>query len=375
MRARNLILVLLVVVLGAGTMFLINQWLSSQEAALRARDQQQTETTQRQVADTFVLVAARPLPAGRFLRPGDVRWQAWPSDEEIPENYIRQGTVDPQQLLGAVMRRGVTVGQPVAADIVIRPGEQGFLAAALWPGMRAVSVPVNANTGVSGLVFPGDRVDILLIRAVRIQGRGASYVRRSGETVLENVRVIAIDQTTGDLGPAQESRRQVPDTVTLELTPRQAEMIVLAQQMGLLALSLRSLSPEEDSETARSVLEAVERGESVVMVGNNTGEAGAATTSSANNGASQTTGTTTNGFPIPRHIQPERGRTITRDSQVSRMTTDSAERQRRKVITVVRGSSAERLEMREGRLRRARDEDDEDRAERATDNEGTEDAN
>ena len=198
-------------------------------------------------ASRYVLVAGLDLPPGHFIGQESLRWQAWP-DETMPENYIvRDGGQDAgaqsiAQLVGAVVRRDVSAGQPVTENVIVRPGDRGFLAAVLTPGMRAISVPVNDTTSVAGFVFPGDRVDLLLTHTVRMSGttEGDAPSYRATETILTDVRVLAIDQRLTD--PADGPR--IPHTATIEVDPREAEMVQVMMQMGALSLSLRSLAPE-----------------------------------------------------------------------------------------------------------------------------------
>ena len=141
--------------------------------------------------------------------------------------------------------RPLAKGQPVTQNMLVHPGERGFLAAVLTPGNRAVSVPVNKTTGISGFVFPGDRVDLVL--SLRLKGEdeeGKGQTRYASLTLLEGVRVLAIDQAVdnaeGDAMPAK--------TATLEVTPLQAEKIALSLQMGSLSLSLTSLQKKEQKQ-------------------------------------------------------------------------------------------------------------------------------
>src|SRR5579859_3288829 len=108
-----------------------------------------------------VLVATKPLPVGTILGPDAVRFQPWPKDLVDGAYYIKgQANADPTKLQGTVVRSEITAGQPVTQGSLVSPQERGFLAAALTPGMRAVTVPVGGATAVAGFVFPGDRVDL-----------------------------------------------------------------------------------------------------------------------------------------------------------------------------------------------------------------------
>src|SRR3546814_4448024 len=97
-----------------------------------------------------------------------LRWQLWPGDD-IPESYLTEDEIQPEELYGAVVRRGFNIGEPIIAKRVMRPGDRGFLAVVLRPGFRAIAIRVNATSGVSGLVFPGDRLDIILTNTIPVK--------------------------------------------------------------------------------------------------------------------------------------------------------------------------------------------------------------
>jgi pilus assembly protein CpaB len=144
------------------------------------------------------------------------------------------------RLLGTVVRLPITAGQPVTQGQLVKPGDRGFLAAALGPGMRAVTVPVSAQTSVAGFVFPGDHIDLILTQAV--SGNDGPPLKTS-ETVVRNLRVLATDQRTGDQKDANGNTVvQTFSTITVEATPRIAEQIAVAQTIGTLSLSLRSIA-------------------------------------------------------------------------------------------------------------------------------------
>jgi pilus assembly protein CpaB len=188
-----------------------------------------------------VLVATRHLPVGTIIDAEAFRYQVWPQGLVQPAYYIRgQRAVNPQDLIGTVVRSEITAGQPVTQGALVRPGERGFLAAALAPGMRAVTVGVSSTSGVAGFVFPGDRVDIVLTHAV--QGGGEGDPLRVSETILRNVRVLATDQRINARDEEGNQVAQASTSVTLEATPSMAERIAVAQTIGQLSLSLRSLA-------------------------------------------------------------------------------------------------------------------------------------
>lgn len=187
-----------------------------------------------------VLVATRALPVGTILDATALRFQPWPK-ELVDNAYYLEKDTDLKSLQGTVVRNAITAGQPVTQGALVKPGDRGFLAAALGPGMRAVTVPVQASAAVAGFVFPGDRIDLMLTQAV--PGGGDGPPLRVTETVLRNLRVLATDQRTDNT--ADENGKTVVHTfssVTVETTPKLAEKIAVAQTLGTLSLALRSIA-------------------------------------------------------------------------------------------------------------------------------------
>lgn len=195
-----------------------------------------------------VLVAKRALPAGTIITADAMVYQQWP-EELMQDAYFLDGESDMSQLLGTVVRHPITAGEPVTQGSLVSPGDRGFLAAALSPGMRAVTVPVSARTGVAGFIFPGDRVDLVLTQSIEGEGRDL----KAAETVLRNLRVLATDQSTEQTTDEQgKTVVRAFRTVTLEVTPKIAEKVAVAQTVGTLSLVLRSLADNE-SELERAV--------------------------------------------------------------------------------------------------------------------------
>ncbi len=192
-----------------------------------------------------VLVAVSAVPAGTLLKQADVQfaYRPWPRSSVDDKAYVLDGT-PVTDFNGAVVRTWIQAGEPVVRSNLIKPGESGFLAAVLKPGMRAISVAVNENTGVAGFVFPGDRVDLVLSHAVNIMhSDGQPKAHNVSETILHNLRVVAVDQKAND----QEHVAAVSSVATVEVTPEQAERVALAQRMGELRLTLRSVVVDENA--------------------------------------------------------------------------------------------------------------------------------
>ncbi len=198
-----------------------------------------------------VLVARKALGVGTIIDAEALTFQPWPK-ELMQSAYYVDGAPDAdlQKLLGTVVRHPVTAGQPLTRGALVGPKDRGFLAAALGPGMRAMSVPVNASTGVAGFVFPGDRVDLVLTQ--QIEGGGDGPALKVSETIVRNARVLATDQRVDSKGEDGKTEVKTFANVTLEVTPRIAEKISVAQSMGMLSLSLRSIA-DNSAELERAI--------------------------------------------------------------------------------------------------------------------------
>ncbi len=245
MRARALFLLVFAVVAAGGTAYLARGWLNAQRAQVVTPVEQPKE-----VASVYVLVAAQTLPTGTFVRDQDLRWQAWP-DEDIPENYLIKETTDKDELVGAVVRARIVTGEPILPDQVVKPGDKGFLAAVIRPGMRALTVHVDRASGGAGLVFPGDQVDLILTHGIEVEyetqedgkQKTKSVEHQASETVARGVRVVAVDQYTD----VQDGDSVVAKTATLEVTPKQAEVVAVSAELGTLTMSLKSLVDTPES--------------------------------------------------------------------------------------------------------------------------------
>ncbi|MBU6267469.1 MAG: Flp pilus assembly protein CpaB [Sphingomonadales bacterium] len=197
-----------------------------------------------------VLVAQRALPVGTIITPDAVTFQPWPKDM-VQDAYFLDGEVDKNKLIGTVVRFQITAGQPLTQGALVAPGDRGFLAAALGPGMRAISIPVSDMTGVSGFIFPGDHVDLMLTQSVKGAGGGDEGLKAT-ETILRNVRILATDQATESETVNGKTVVKKNNNVTLEVTPRIAEKIQVAQTLGTLSLALRSIA-DNQSELEKAI--------------------------------------------------------------------------------------------------------------------------
>jgi pilus assembly protein CpaB len=263
MSARRILLPILALGLAGGTAYLAHGWVQSQKRPAAAAAEPAP------VERKAVLVAAVDLAQGQFLQPEGMRWQEWP-DVSLPETYFVKRASPEEDLAGAVVRHPVAAGQPFTRNGVVKPGDRGFLAAVLEPGMRAVSVPVDEASSNAGLIFPGDRVDLILTQTIGGDAGGEedkAPPRRVSETILADVRVIAMGRKLGNEAGADDVVADKVRTTTLEVDGSGAEKVALVTELGKLSLSLRSLAagqeaaPDEpsrrftwDSDVARSLL-------------------------------------------------------------------------------------------------------------------------
>src|SRR5690349_22667105 len=186
-----------------------------------------------------VLVAKKALPVGTIIDADSLTLQPWPK-ELMQGAYYVEGQPDTKNLAGTVVRYAISAGQPVTRGSLVGPQDRGFLAAALGAGMRAVTVPVNVSSGVAGFVFPGDHIDLVLTQ--QVEGGGDGPALKVSETIIRNLRVLATDQRITDKDEDGKTQVRTFSNVTLEVTPRIAEKIAVAQSLGSLSLSLRSIA-------------------------------------------------------------------------------------------------------------------------------------
>ncbi len=201
-------------------------------------------------ATKAVLVAAHKIVSGTLLRAEDVTWKDVPASGVAPEQIAREAGGD-DRYLGALVKTEIAQGEPVVTGALIKPSDRGFLAALLHPGMRAVSIAVEATQSAAGLLLPDNRIDIILTQTF---AEDSEPTRKSvGETILKDIRVIAVDQRLGHELPPEKTtglEGSMPKTITLEVTEREAETLVVASRIGRLDVSLRALGVNGEEEEA-----------------------------------------------------------------------------------------------------------------------------
>jgi pilus assembly protein CpaB len=237
---QRIIMLVVALVIAGGTVYFLRGYMNAERIAAQQRAPRTVEEPAKPALQ--VLVAREDIRTGQIVKPDDLRWQVWPEGTLSP-SYAVEGRRPLSDFVGAVARAPLAAGEPITEGRVVLPGSRGFMAAVLQPGMRAVSVPVTATSGISGFVFAGDKVDLILTHVVQPAASGERE-RQASETILHDIRVVAMDQRL-DAKPGEPA--QIAKTATLEVTPKQSEIITLAQEMGKLSLSLRSLQePEEE---------------------------------------------------------------------------------------------------------------------------------
>ena len=223
-----------------------------------------------QIASVDVLVAKSDIEMGKSISADDVTWQAWPTNANTG-NFIRKSDHPNAvtELAGSVARAPFIAGEPIREAKLVKVKGSGFMAAILPSGMRAVSIGVSPESAAAGFILPNDHVDIVLTRRDREAEKAAGIEVHVSETILADIRVLAIDQ---QLEEKNGQKVVVGKTATLELTPGQVEVVTLARQTGTLSLALRSITDagkatikSEDDKGKRDAVNVVRFGVSTVV--------------------------------------------------------------------------------------------------------------
>src|SRR5471030_2709941 len=237
-RMKSARIVVLAVAIGAGGLAALLAGKSEKPPEVKV------EAPKAETVD--VLVARADIPMGNAMSPGDVQWQAWPMSASTG-NFIRKNN-RPQaieDLAGMIARVPFVAGEPIREAKLVNAKGSGFMAAILPTGMRAVSTQISPETGAGGFILPNDHVDVILSRRSGDADKSGGGDSRTSETVLNNIRVLAIDQ---NIEEKNGQKVVIGKTATLELTPGQAETLVLSQQVGTLSLALRSITDANSTE-------------------------------------------------------------------------------------------------------------------------------
>jgi pilus assembly protein CpaB len=234
-------IVVLTIALGAGGIAAL--------LAGRSEKPQVKQAAAPKVETVDILVAKTDIPTGKEISPQDVRWQAWPATTATG-NFIRKNNRPDaiEKMSGLIVRVPFVAGEPIREAKLVNAKGSGYMAAILPTGMRAVSTQISPETGAGGFILPNDHVDVILTKRDRAAEKATGSEVQTSETILSNVRVLAIDQTVKE---KDGKKVVVGKTATLELSPRQVETLALAQHLGSLSLALRSITDarRNDAET------------------------------------------------------------------------------------------------------------------------------
>ncbi len=247
MLLRNLLLAIGIFALIAGSAVGV-AWIFRSNSA--------TAPAGAKVEAAAILVASHPIPAGALLREEDMTWRETAPGQATAASFVR-GQASPTQLAGAVTRRSFAGGETFSRAALVLPSQRGFLAAVLAPGDRAVTITVDTSQSASGLVLPGDRVDVVLVQTLDREVADVAH-KTVGETVLDNARVVAVDTRLQGVSGAPSTPAQAaaagaapqvgsPKTITLEVSADDAQRLFVASQLGKLELSLRSLAQPQSA--------------------------------------------------------------------------------------------------------------------------------
>lgn len=238
--ARKLILIIFALLIAGSTVWFVRNWAGGQGKSVV--QQVADVKVEPQKPTVKILVAANDLPAGTLVRDEHMTWQAWPEGDDLEDKYIVENVRTTDELIGTVVRQGIAAGEPISDGRLVKPGQSGFLAAVLKPGSRAISIEVDATSGIAGFVFPGDRIDLILTLNTAQSELADVTPHHASETILTDIRVVAMDQSTDD----QTQEASVRRIATLEVSPKEVEIVSVSRELGRLSLSLRSIARYED---------------------------------------------------------------------------------------------------------------------------------
>ena len=239
----------------------IAAWLAS---GTRAPEPPKPAPAPPPLATVEVLVAKSDLGVGQVVGDRDVGWQTWPADAANSSFIKKSDRPDAiKDFVGAIVRSPVAAGEPIRDSKVVVAKNGGFMAAILPRGMRAISLDVAPDTGAGGFILPNDHVDVVLTHRDKAAEKATGVEKFISETILRNVRVLAIDQTIGE---KDGQKVVIGKTATIELDPQQAETLALSRQLGTISLALRSIldsqsqTPEGGDDERRGSMDTVRYG-------------------------------------------------------------------------------------------------------------------
>ncbi len=272
MSPIRIIILVIAAAAALGAAFLV-QRMSTPDTVTKTVLQDQLVVETREVSEVKVLTANKDFAIGDTIAEADLVWAPWPK-ANLVEGYFTEAEMPDAitSVAGSVARAPIFQREPILPQRIVNKGDTSLMTALLRPGMRAVSVEISAESASGGFILPNDRVDLILTR--EIKGQGGQGDRTAATTIAQNIRVLAIDQTFKAAADEEEIRTtQIGNTATLELTPKEAELIAMAQLMGRISLTLRPLNESSEEGARGSRLDLLEgdssgTGQGVMIVRN-----------------------------------------------------------------------------------------------------------
>jgi pilus assembly protein CpaB len=240
-----------IAILGVALLAGLFAWVMSQRlmtpAPVQLSGAETNGNTSEPLIRNEILVARHDIPLGAKIDAATIEWAEWPNENVSPAFITRSARPEAiEEFSNAIATTPIFAGEPIKENNVVRQG-RGFMSAILPSGKRAISIRVQNESRAAGFILPNDRIDVILTRLIR--GTRNNAENYNSETILSNVRVLAIDQTFEE----RDGEKYVTGEIaTLELTPREAELLAMADQMGELSLALRSVADLQNTEEETS---------------------------------------------------------------------------------------------------------------------------
>ena len=262
------IIILLLALVAAGGAALLVSRMSQPQVVTETLTRDNTIVQTEQVSEIKVLTAKRDFAIGEQIKAEDLQWAVWPEKGVVEGQFTETGAPNAiEEIAGAVVKMPIYKAEPLMPQRIVKRGEAGLLPVLMGADMRAVSVGISPESASGGFILPNDRVDLILTYEQKPTAtNGLTDERTVSKIILQNVRVLAIDQAYAPGAPEESTR--IGRTATLEVTPAEAELVALSQSKGQLSLALRPLSEEAVSapRTPRLELNGGDEAGSAVMI-------------------------------------------------------------------------------------------------------------
>ena len=230
MSPMRLIILAVALFAAIAAAFLVRGIANQQPSAAVGPAQTVEKIVEVEVSQQKVLVAKTDLKVGTLLTPDEFRWANWPESTINPAYYTQDVAPDSmEELTGSVVRSAMYADEPIMPQKIVQKGDTGFMAALLSPGMRAMTIEISPESASAGFILPDDRVDIILTQLIEYSGDEDLPPQLITHTIMENTRVIAIDQTFGDVDGIPTL---TGSTATMEISQEQAELLANSQRSG-----------------------------------------------------------------------------------------------------------------------------------------------